>query len=338
MTEAIASLEKPYVLKNIFKLTEYVGPEDRFTAAWGYVLDREPALAQAVADILVKDQGLATKVIRVTDHPECNSLKKPDFRIECEGLDILVEHKLDALLHENQLENYLDLHVPRTYLAFIAPAYQTVPEQVLRNPLYLKPEGRDHFRWSDFHGAVKSQPGWLMQEFADYMNSLGMAPFTLKGAEDIFDTRVKPVQFDKALKLAADQVFARDNPSCWLKGTQTGRGREVRTPRASLTLIYIWAEQRSSHVRECDGPVLAVNVFERDIAGPCPLPESFVMTPSGLAVRRHHLVTLIKQGEGNCRTTYVAPLVEILQDTLEATVRLLAEMLMVIRADYWSED
>lgn len=34
MTESIAAPEKPNVLNNIFKLAEYVCPEDRFTSAW----------------------------------------------------------------------------------------------------------------------------------------------------------------------------------------------------------------------------------------------------------------------------------------------------------------
>lgn len=338
MINSIASLKKPCVLRNIFRLTDYNGAEDRFTAAWGYILDREPALAQAVADIILKNQGLVTKVIQVTDHPDCNSPKRPDFCIECEEFDILVEHKLDALLHENQLKNYLDLHSPRkTYVALIAPAYQTVPEQVLGNPLYLKPEGRDHFKWSDFHGAVKSQPGWLTQEFADYMNSLGMAPFTLKSAEDIFDMRVKPVQFDEALRLAADRVFARGSPGFWIKGTQTGRGLEVRTPSATLTLIYIWAEQRSTDSPECNGPVLAIRVFERAIAEGYPSNDATITTPSGLNVRRHHLTKYVEQGEGQCRISYVAPLVKIIEETQEATVQSIVEMLTVVHGDYWPE-
>jgi hypothetical protein len=327
------------VLTNIFKLTQYEIVEDQFTAAWGYVLDREPALAQVVADILLKDQGLAAKVIRVTDHPGYDSLKKPDFRIECEGLDILVEHKLDALLHENQLENYLGLQMPRTtYLALIARTLVPVPKQVLDNPLYLKPEGKSNFKWSDFHGAVKSQPGWLTQEFADYMTALGMAPFTLKNAEEIFDKGKKPEQFDEALKLAANQVFAKGHPGCVLKGTQTGLGREVRTPSATLTLIYIWAEQRSTDIPECDGPVLAIRVFERAIAEGYPSNDATITTPSGLNVCRHHLTKYVEQGEGQCRITYVAPLVEIIKKTREATVQSMVEMLTVVHRDYWPED
>jgi hypothetical protein len=42
------------MLNNIFELAEYQGVEDRFTAAWGYLLNREPQLAQAVADILLE--------------------------------------------------------------------------------------------------------------------------------------------------------------------------------------------------------------------------------------------------------------------------------------------
>lgn len=146
---------------------------------------RDKDLAQAVADILLKGRGLSVRVIRVTEHPQLNSLKQPDFCIECEGLNILVEHKLDALLHEEQLENYLELEPDRNFVALIGPAYQAVPVAVLSATRYLKPEGKDHFRWSDFHRAVKSRPGWLAQEFAEYMTSLGMAPFTLRGTEDI---------------------------------------------------------------------------------------------------------------------------------------------------------
>lgn len=338
VTDSSPSFDRPNVLNNIFKVSECNGLENQFTSAWGYVLDREPSLAQAVADILLRKQGLTAKVIRVTDHPNCNSYKQPDFRIECEGLDILVEHKLDALLHENQLENYLDLDLQRTFVALIAPAYQTVPNEVLLNPRYLKPEGKDHFKWSDFYDAVKCQSGWLTQEFADYMSSLGMAPFTLKGAEDIFDLGAKPVQFEEALKLAANEIFGRDNPGCSLRGTRTGLGREVRTPHASLTLIYIWAEQRSTCVQDFDGPVLAVNVFERDAEERCPLESATLSTSSGLEVWRHQLAKPFKQGEGMCRITYVAALAKIIQETREATIRCMSEMLEVVHADYWPKN
>lgn len=337
LAESTASLVEPKVLKNIFKLSQSNGPENQFTSAWGYVLNRDLGLAQAVADILLKDRGLAARVIRVTDHPNCSSLKQPDFCIECEGLDILVEHKLDALLHERQLENYLDLDPTRYYVTLIAPGYQTVPEQVLGHARYLKPEGKDHFKWSDFHGAVKSRPGWLAQEFAEYMTSLGMAPFTLKGTEDIFDKGKKPVQFEEALKLAASQVFATGYAGCSLRGTSTGLGREVRTPFASLTLIYIWAEQRSTYVRDFDGPVLAVSVFERSPAEDTCLKDAHMPTGSGFVIRRHQLAKPLRLGEGDCRVTYVAPLARIIQETREATVQCMVEMLEVVRADYWSE-
>lgn len=334
MTERIASAEKSTVLTNIFNLPDGVGLEDRFTAAWGYVLNRETALAQAVADILLKDTGLAAKVIRVTDHPTYNSFKRPDFRIECVGLDILVEHKVAALLHENQLENYLRFETPDTWVALIAPAYQSVPANVLAAPRYLKPEGRVHFKWSDFYVAVKSQPGWLTQEFADYMKSLGMAPFTLKSDEDLFDLRAKPTQFEDALKSAAIRVFS-DNAGCSFKGTPTGLGREVRRPNADLTLIYIWAEQRASSVEDCEGPVLAVNVYERDVAGTTLLPDANMGTPSGISLHRRQLAKPVMQGEGLCRTTYAAPLAQIVQATRDETIHCMAEMLAAVRADFF---
>jgi exodeoxyribonuclease-3 len=337
LTDSVEFVEEPKVLKNIFKLSQSNGPENQFTAAWGYVLHRDLVLAQAVAEILLQHRGLNVKVIRVTDHPKLNSFKQPDFCIECEGFNILVEHKLDALLHEKQLENYLDLDPTRNYLALIAPAYQTVPEMVLRDARYLKPEGKAHFRWSDFYEAVKSRPGWLAQEFADYMSSLGMAPFTLRGAEDIFDRSQKPVQFEEALKLAASKVFITGYAGCSLRGTRTGLGREVRTPLASLTLVYIWAEQRSTYFRDFDGPALAVNVYERKLEEGGRLEDASLLTPSGFLVRRHNLAKPLKQGEGFCRTTYVAPLDMIIQETREATVQRIEEILVVVHSDHWPD-
>lgn len=336
MTKPTDLSTKPNVLKNIFKLVDFdYSPEDRFTAAWGYVLDREPALAQAVADIFLCETALNAKVKRVTDHPDCNSLKRPDFRIECDGLDILVEHKLEAGLHENQLENYLNLCGPNTYVAFVAPSYQPVPKGVLAHPHYLKPHGKDHFKWSDLYGAVKAQKGWLAEEFSDYMSCLGMMPFTLKGPEDIFDTRIKPVQFETALKAAADKIFVASNPGCFLKGTQTGLGVEVRTPHEAISLIYAWAAQRSSDIKEYEGPVLSVKVFEIDVSGQRALASGLITTPSGLAVSRFILGKPIRVGKGVCRYSYLAPLVDVIQDTKEATVQQMIEMLSVVRADFW---
>jgi exonuclease III len=335
VTDSADSLEEPKVLKNIFKLSQSNGLENQFTAAWGYVLSRDLVLAQAVADILLKSCDISAKVIRVTDHPSLNSLKQPDFCIECEGLSILVEHKLDALLHKEQLENYLSLDPSRNYVALIGPAYQMVPEVVLSATRYLKPEGKDHFRWSDFHGAVASRPGWLAQEFADYMTSLGMAPFLLRGIEDIFDLRQKPVQFDEALKLAANQVFGTGYPGCSFKGTSTGLGREVRTPLDSLTLIYIWAEQRSKYVRDFDGPTLSINVYERNSEEDTRLEEVNVLTASGFLVLRRQLEKPLRQGEGYCRVTYAAPLTKIIQDTREDTVKCMVEVLAAVRSDHW---
>jgi hypothetical protein len=254
MSETTAPAPRDHVLTNIFRLSEFVSLEDRFTAAWGYVLDRQPALAQAIAEVLA-------------------------------------------------------------------------------NPFYLKPEGKDHFRWSDFYAAVRSQPGSLAQEFADYMKSLGMAPFTLKNAEDIFDKRVKPLQFEEAVWLAANKAFVERNPGCWLKRIPTGLGCEVHKPSANLTLIYIWAEQRSSYAPECHGPTLAVNVYEHDALCRTVPENSNATTQSGISVYRRRLENGLKQGEGIFRLTYAAPLVEIIQETKESTVQAMTDILALVRAD-----
>ncbi len=334
MAELIASTGVPKVLKNIFDLIDFRRAEDRFTAAWGYVLDREPALAQAVADTLLKGRGLTAKVIGVGDHPGYDSRKRPDFLIQCEEFDILVEHKLDALLHAKQLESYLQLDPHRTWVAFIAPTYQSVPAEVRDDPRYLTLEGKEHFRWSDFYDAVRFQPGRFAQEFADCMKSLGMAPFTLKSSEDIFDKRARPVKFEEALKLAADQVFAKKSPGCSIRATPIGLGREIRAPGANVTLIYVTAEHCSNYLPDSGSPAFAVSVYERDIAVKCAVGNTTLKSPSGIPVHRRRVKRPMKQGEGTCRVTYAAPLVEVIQETQGATVLHMAEILALVRNDF----
>ena len=338
------------MLTNIFKLAEYEGRiEDRFTAAWGYVLHRESRLAQAVADILLESTpastinglagtspNLAGRVVGVVDHPPCNSIKKPDFRIDFEGFNILVEHKLDAFLHENQLQDYLAIEENKeTYLAFIAPSTQHVPLDVLAHPRYLKPKGRTHFRWSDFYPAVKDHPGWLAREFAEFMAHLGMAPFTLKGPEDLFDTTApKAVEFDKALGAAVREVFMRDNPGCITKGTPSGLGREVRKPRSNISLIYAWATQRSPCEVGFVGPALAVQIYEKDCSVPCLPAAVLVGTEFGITIERHP-VPPSQTGEGTGRLIYVAPLTDVLQEGREDTVSRMVDVLRAVRKDFW---
>jgi hypothetical protein len=229
----------------------------------------------------------------------------------------------------------LDIDPARNYVALIGPAFQVVPEVVLTASRYLKPSGKDHFKWSDFYGAVQSRPGWLAQEFAEFMSFLGMAPFTLRGTEDIFDMRQKPLQFEESLKLAANQVFGTGNPGCTFKGTPTGRGREIRTPIPSLTLIYIWAEQQSKFVPDVDGPVLSISVYERNPEEDGRLQDAIITTESGYSVHRYQHTKPVKQGVGYCKVTYVAPLVRIIQETRESTVQCMADVLEVVRADHW---
>ena len=167
------------------------------------------------------------------------------------------------------------------------------------------------------------------------MDSLGMAPFKLESGEDIFDSRQKPLKFEETLRLATNQVFSTGSKGFSLRGTPSGLGREVRNPLDSLTLIYVWAEQRSSYVRDFSGPVLAVNVFERSAETGNELEDMSVIGRSGVEIHRRTLSKVLKQGEGFCRITYVAPLQNIIQDTREATVQSIVEMLSVVRSDFW---
>lgn len=281
------------------------------------------------------------RVLAVVDHPVCSSIKRPDFRIECDALDILVEHKLDAFLHGNQLEDYLSIE-PRqpskpTYVAFIAPSVQPVPSGVVAHPRYLKPPRRTHFRWSDFYPSVKSHPGWLAQEFSEFMAHLGLAPFTLKGPEDLFDDTIRrTVEFDFVLEAAARSVFISNHPGCMTKGTPKGRGREVRNPHSNISLVYAWASQKAPCKTGLAGPVLAVSVYERDCSEPC-LPATVFRGPQhGIVVERYPVQPSLV-GEGTSRLIYLAPLAAILEDTREATVSRMAEMFRIVRDDFWKQ-
>ncbi len=333
--------------ENIFRLAEVEGAEDRFTAAWSYLLKREPELAQVVTDLLLdplrsgpgnpwseSDFKKASRVLGVTNHPsEYDSALRPDFRIDCDGLHVLVEHKLEALLHERQLQSYLEMpHTVPTFIALVTPSIQPVPGDVLRHLRYLKPKEGSHFRWSDFYPAVKNHPGWLAEDFVHFMNHLGLSPFTLGGAEDIFDATRDVKDFREALKAAACEVFPEGASRFAVKATPTGRGCEIRNPRAELSLIYAEAERTPAWKSGAIGPALAVAVYEKNTTMPN-LPEAVLKSPLvRIAVQRNHIAPTV-QGEGTARLCYLAPLTELIQDTHADTALRIADVLRVVQDD-----
>lgn len=115
----------------------------------------------------------------------------------------------------------------------------------------------------------------------------------------------------------------------------TGRAQAVDpAPGEDLTLIYVWAEQCSTHARDCEGPAFAVNVYERNIAGKVGLESAPLRMLSRMSVHRRHLEKPEKQDEGTCRTTYAVSLIEVIQETQAATVLHLAEILALVRNDF----
>lgn len=335
-------------IDNIFRLAEVKGDEDRLTAAWSYLLTREPELAQAVADILlapVRANPVAqwndsefkqvSRVVKVTNHPgEYDSTMRPDFRVDCAGLHILVEHKLEALLHERQLQSYLEMpySVP-TFLALVTTSIQPVPSEVVADPRYLKPANKSHFRWSDLYVAVERFPGWLAKDFLHYMNHLGLSPFALKGTGDIFDATSDVKDFREALKKAALEVFPGGTPGFAVKSAPSGRGCEIRNPCPAFSLIYAVAERKPAWQSGAIGPALKIAVYEKDVST-LSLPETLLESSmAGIKVQRNHIKPLVV-GEGTARLCYLAALTDLIQDTVADTALRIADVLRVVREDF----
>jgi len=97
-------------MANVFLVSPDLGPEDRLTAYWHYVLDALPGGGQAFVDHVSSRSGLAqSKFLGSVDHPRGDRVNRPDFLIRCRDYDVLFEHKLDSLLGRRQLERYLTL-------------------------------------------------------------------------------------------------------------------------------------------------------------------------------------------------------------------------------------
>lgn len=332
--------ESSRAAQNLFKLASIPSGEDRFTAAWGWLLTRHPNLAQDVAVTLCAGRSeLLPAVQNVADHPSYNLADKPDFRIRCTDFDLVIEHKLDAWLSVAQLQRYLAIQYDRpSYVALISTLPCPTPEVVLDDPRYLRPEGKPHFRWSDLYSHVERHVGHddIGSQFLEWMDDLGMRPYEVIGPEDVFDLTKAPEEFCSNLVQAAESVF-EDRPKARVQRDPSRRGIQIRGALDQVSLLYLSAENKvPSTLTGVPGPVLAFKVFELIDGTVAPKEPRRQSTASGIEVQR------VRTSEAEnasvetrqCRTVYGVSLNRMLSTSREATIANITEVLRMVRTEW----
>src|SRR5262245_1614289 len=178
-------------MANIFLVSPDLGPEDRLTAYWHYMLDAVPGVGQAFVDHVSSRSGLApSKFLGSIDHPIGDRVNRPDFLIRCQDYDVLFEHKLDSPLGRRQLERYLALCQMRGQkLALVAASTLPVGASVCDSPYFVCPREAGapaHFLWEDVHRLVRGFPDRIAHDFTEFLEARGLAHFEWAGLGDPF--------------------------------------------------------------------------------------------------------------------------------------------------------
>jgi len=103
----------------------------------------------------------------------------PDMRLTLsDGRVIVCEHKIDALETEGpqadprpQLLRYLDL--PIDGLIYVRSSWKAPAGEVLEHAKYIRPQGREHFLWRDFHPLLAPADHILIEWLRDGFDRLG---------------------------------------------------------------------------------------------------------------------------------------------------------------------
>jgi hypothetical protein len=233
-----------------------LGPEDRLTAYWYYVLDAVPGVGQAFVDHVSSRSGLApSKFLGSVDHPTGDRVNRPDFLIRCQDYDVLFEHKLDSPLGHGQLERYLALCQTRGQkLALIAASALRLEASVSDSPWFVRPREAGapaHFLWQDVHHIVQRFPDRIACDFAEFLEALGLAHFNWAGLGDPF-TSDEAARELRSLYDALAPMFHAPGVSC-LK-TANSLIYQIRRPFQLVRLINV-------------GPLVSVAEWDRRVWG-----------------------------------------------------------------------
>jgi hypothetical protein len=243
-------------MTNIFLLRYIPTDEDRFTAAFEYLLNEVPDLGQEIVEYLCQNSvPKSLKFKKAIDHPLGDPKNKPDLMLQCEGGNIICEHKLESNLGSNQLERYLELAQSQeesTYLALISNKDHLVSDFILESAQYLKANIRKHFLWQDIYPIVVNHPHRLAQDFKQLMAMLGMVQHTpIAGRENLFDPNFDQYEiFRNTLKDSIRPHFRQLGASCALDGEDLWAYR-IKYPQEApwLHLMYIYARAENKSPR-----------------------------------------------------------------------------------------
>jgi hypothetical protein len=243
-------------MANVFLVSPDLGPEDRLTAYWHYVLDAVPGVGQTFVDHVSSRSGLAqSKFLGSVDHPMGDRVNRPDFLIRCQDYDVLFEHKLDSPLGHSQLEQYLALCQTRGQkLALVAASSLRVEESVYSSSWFVHPREAGapaHFLWQDVHHIVRGFPDRIARDFAEFLEALGLAHFDWAGFGDPL-TSDEAAREVRALYDALAPMFRAPGVSC-LK-TANSLIYQIRRPFPPVHLINV-------------GPLVSVAEWDRRMWG-----------------------------------------------------------------------
>lgn len=251
---------------NIFLVDPRLGLEDQVTAFWHYVLSVVPGLGQAFVDLVAQRARLgSSRFVGAIDHPIGDRGNHPDLLIQCEGYDILFEHKVDSPLGPSQLHRYLDLAEKRKWrLALMTARRLDLEESICESAVYLRPQevsAPQHFLWQDVHALLAESSHHLAGEFKEYLEVLGLGHFSWTGFGNPFIDQHAAAEL-KSMYGALRQLFASPGVSCRL--TSGSLIYQIRKPFSAVHLVNIGPlESVAQWDRRLRGPVMALWAWAR---------------------------------------------------------------------------
>jgi hypothetical protein len=228
-------------MANVFLVSPALGPEDRLTAYWHYVLEAVPGVGQAWMDHVASRSGRAPSTfLGAVDHPIGDRANRPDFLIRCRDYDVLFEHKLDAPLGRRQLERYLALCQARgQQLALVAAQSLPLDASVCESPGFVRPREAGapaHFRWQDVHRIVRGFSDRIARDFVALLEAWGLAHFEWPGLGDPF-TSADAARALRSLYDALTSMFRAPGVSC--VKTANSLIYQIRRPFPPVHLINV---------------------------------------------------------------------------------------------------
>jgi hypothetical protein len=319
---------------NVFLLQTVgpLGPEDRLTAFWHYVLTVVPGVGQAFIDHVCDRAGLEqTKFLGAIDHPTGDRANHPDLLIRCRDWDLLFEHKLDSPLGSMQLRRYVTLSKKKRWkVALLAANCHAVDPEIAEAACFVKPLAVDppHFFWQDVHEVLRDVDHHIAQEFREYLEAVGVGKFEWAGLGNPFIDDAAAA----ALRSLYDELtplFKRPGTSCRTRERSTVY--EVRRPFEPVHLINVSPVPTvADWDRRLWGPVMALTVFVR--RGP---DDSRVLSAGKGYVRGSNPRIFINDTvpiappkydpQLQVEREYYVPLSEVLQQSKEVSARRLRE-------------